>query len=214
MKSLVLLSGGLDSAVALHLMKTRGDVIALSLDYGQRHRHELTQAIKISKAANVPHTLRYVGSNGFGVQSSLLLGDGYNADASPVVPGRNVVLLTVAAAFAQANGCDQVVMGACADDERDFPDCRAPFLDALREALRMALDWPKLMLEAPLLFLTKPEIVTLAVRLGPAAVRAARMSWSCYAPQGDPGVQTPCGKCSACKLRHKSGADRLQESPR
>lgn len=203
----VLLSGGLDSAVCLHWALERRDIVqAVTVDYGQRHRREINAAYEIAKATGVSHEIVFASATGFGVASQLTPGEGFDPSQAPVLPGRNMILLSIAAAFA-AKDDGEIIIGSCADDERDFPDCRDRFFLAAQEALSAALDTP-ITINTPLLHMGKPEIVTMAVRLGPDAVRAAKWSWSCYDPQPD-----ACGVCGACRLRHVSGADRLADPP-
>lgn len=203
----VLLSGGLDSAVCLYRSLHRNEnVQAVTIDYGQRHRREISAAHEIARSAGVPWRRVFASATAFGIASPLAMGGLFDYSKPPVMPGRNLVLLSIAAAFAAEND-GMIVVGSCADDQRDFPDCRPAFFAAAEIALSLALD-TKVRVVAPLIDMEKPEIVTMATRLGPGAVGAAKMSWSCYDPRPE-----PCGECGACELRAKSGVDRLP-SPR
>lgn len=201
MKALVLLSGGLDSTVALHWsMREHAETRSLSIDYGQRHMIELNIAGRTARRRGVPHERLFASANGFGVASPLVAGSAFDASAPPVLPARNVVLLSIAFARAARHGCDAVVIGACADDAADFPDCRPEFMRAVERALRLAIGHDIALL-TPLLHLSKAEIGALAAELGPEAYEDARASWSCY----DPCKSTACGECRACAARERSG---------
>lgn len=197
----VLLSGGMDSAIALHWAIAsygRGHIFALSIDYGQRHGpRELSSARRIAHAARVEYVERAIVVP----WGESLLTDG--ASASAVVPGRNVILATLAAVEVARRGGDAVVIGCCADDAASFPDCRAPFLDAMAGAVSAALDRP-VKLVAPLLDATKASMLERAARI-PGALEAVDLSWSCYCPRSA-GARAPiaCGECNACVLRARA----------
>lgn len=185
----VLLSGGMDSAVALHWSLTQyapGSITCWLFDYGQGHRaRELEAARAIADSAQVPCRLLKMQ-----VPWAPMNGD--------ILAGRNLMLLTVAAAQAAARGGGEpvtLVIGACEADAEGFPDCRPEFLVAAQHALTLALGVP-VSIVAPLLLLSKAEIVRMAQRLGDAATRALVRSWSCYR-----GGETPCGDCNACRKR-------------
>ena len=208
MHALVLLSGGLDSTVCLHQALQRGydSVRTLAIDYGQRHMVELNVAGCIASAAGVPHKRLFASATGFGVDSSLRSGADFDPTQPPVLPARNMVLLSIAAAHAIHHGCDDIILGACLDDAANFPDCRPAFFEAARNTLRLALGRPNLRIITPLIDLDKPAIGELARSLGPTALAAAELSWSCYNPQPDVlGVKQPCGVCLACEARKRSG---------
>lgn len=185
----VLLSGGMDSAVALHWSLSQyaqGSITAWSFDYGQAHKaRELDAARTIAAAAEVPFRLLKAQ-----IPWAPMDGD--------VLAGRNLMLLSVVAAQAAARGGGEpatVVIGACAADSEGFPDCRPEFLVAAQNALTLGLGVP-ITIVAPLLFLSKEQIVRLARNLGPRAVSALLRSWSCYR-----GGEVPCGECNACRKR-------------
>lgn len=193
MKSVVLLSGGIDSAVAMALTTASGgDVCALTVDYGQRHRREIRAAFAVANYYGVEH--RVIAMDPMLFQGSALTGDtalpAGHADQpdATYVPARNTVLLALAAAYAESRGAGQVVIGANADDAAAYPDCRPSYIEAFRDVLSTGTvghTW----VHAPLLYLTKPEVLTRADELGVPL----ELTWSCYA-----GGDQPCGRCGAC----------------
>lgn len=198
----VLLSGGMDSAIALHWAVARYGrerVVALSVDYGQRHGCELVAARRIASRAGVEHVERAIVVP----WGESLLTDGDGENASPIVPGRNVILATLAAAEVVRRGGTAVVIGCCADDAAGFPDCRPGFLVAMSVAISAAFDLD-VELVAPLLHTPKAAMLARAARL-PGALEAVDLSWSCYRPQSA-GARAPiaCGECNACALRARA----------
>lgn len=230
MSAVVLLSGGLDSTVALFLAQTRHDnVRALSIDYGQRHSVELHRAAEIAAIAGVPRETLHVVMPWTGGA----LVDGSNGPPSSraaVVPGRNAILTTIAAAYALTHGADRVWIGCNLDDAEVFADCRPEWIGAMSRTLSLGVA-PGLSLVAPFVDRTKAQIVEMARGLGDACWRAVERSWSCYSPRvtreaagcgcgsrlcpllcpihlavSVPAEWTPCGECGACLARAKAGA--------
>lgn len=199
-QAVVLLSGGMDSAIALHWALAeygRQRVVALTVDYGQRHRRELSSARRIASRARVEHVERAIMVP-WG--ESLLTG---GASASLIVPGRNLILATLAAAEVVRRGGGAVVIGCCADDAAGFPDCRPAFIDAMDAAIAAAFERP-VELVAPLLHTPKAAMLARAALL-PGAPEAVDLSWSCYRPEAA-GARAPiaCGECNACALRARA----------
>lgn len=199
-KIVLLLSGGMDSAVALAAAKAKGlQVHALTLDYGQRHRKELGAARRLARAADVREhvVLRLALSD---IASGSLV-DGSKIRKSGPRPGRpgtyvsfrNGVFLALAASFAEARGARQVWGGWCATDLGGYPDCRPAFLRAMAKAMRAGSWAPAIRIVAPLARLDKAGVTRLGLRLG---VRFGQ-TWTCYDPQGT----RACGRCDACRLR-------------
>lgn len=190
MKTIVLLSGGLDSAVAL---ASSEDVVeALTVDYGQRHRKEIGAAEKLAGHYNVPHTVASVDPVLFQGSALTTGGDLPNTAAhspdSTYVPARNTVLIALAAARAEAIGAQRVVVGCNADDAGGYPDCRPRYLAAFRDVLNegtLGHVW----VHAPLLYCTKARVMEMAEELNVPV----GLTWSCYA-----GGNEPCGQCGAC----------------
>lgn len=177
MTAVLLLSGGLDSAVCL--VRHRPEW-ALAVNYGQPHaEEELPCAARLARAFGATLATSLVR-----MPSAPTAGD-----TSMLWPGRNMVLLSLAAALAQQVGADVVMIGANADDHDGYPDCRAEFFEAAAPALGVRI-------EAPLLSMTKPDIGALAREL---AVPLPQ-TWSCYYPvRGQ-----VCGSCDACAGRDRA----------
>lgn len=203
MKSVVLLSGGLDSAVALameqRLVPARRAVEALTVDYGQRHNREIYAAHKVACHYGVPWRLITLDPKLFGGSTSALLDGGdpvpeghAEAPDATYVPARNTLLLTMAAVRAEILGVNKVVIGANADDAGAYPDCRADYLNAFRDVLiegTLGGVW----IDAPLLYMTKQEVIAAAQSLNVPV----HLTWSCYEGM----AAGPCGRCGACQAR-------------
>ena len=169
--ALVLFSGGQDSTTCLYWAKKHFDhVEALGFDYGQRHAVELTQAVTIAARAGVPYTVLDLRGTLSG--SALTEAGDVNAPhalapdlPASFVPGRNAVFLAHAAAFAFTRGARDLVGGMCQTDYSGYPDCRRDFVDAMAQALGLALG-ADLRIWTPLMDLTKAETWKLAADLG------------------------------------------------
>jgi 7-cyano-7-deazaguanine synthase len=211
-QAVVLLSGGLDSMVCAGLAREAGfELLALTVDYGQRHRIEIERARDIAAALGVSeHVVLSLDLRAFG--GSALTDDiavpksGVDEGAVPVtyVPARNTVFLSLALAFAEARGARDIHIGANAVDYSGYPDCRPAFISAFEDlatvATRAGDEGTRFRIHAPLLSMAKAEIVKEALRLGLDIDR----SWSCYDPQ--PGG-VACGLCDSCRLRAKGLAE-------
>jgi 7-cyano-7-deazaguanine synthase len=213
-KAVVLLSGGMDSATAMAVARSNGhELYALSFDYGQRHRNELDCARKLAKFFKAKeHRVLKIELGKLG--GSALTDEGIDVpdadggwkDDQPIpatyVPARNLVLLSIAAAYAETVGAEAVFIGANAIDYSGYPDCRPEFLRAFEETARLGtkcgVSGKPLRIEAPLLHLSKAQIV----RLGASLLVPFEMTWSCYR-----GGKRPCGNCDSCQLRAKGFAD-------
>ena len=208
--ALVVLSGGQDSTTCLYWALDRfgsGAVSALTFDYGQRHRIEIDCAIRIAAQAGVPHTILPIntfaalGGNaltdaGIPVQSGV---DSYTELPNTFVPGRNLIFLTFAAAFAYPRAIHHLVTGVAQTDYSGYPDCRQATLHALEQTLRLGMACD-LTLHTPLMFKSKADTVLMARDLG--AWPALADTHTCYH-----GQQPPCGHCPACVLRAKGFAE-------
>jgi 7-cyano-7-deazaguanine synthase len=219
-KSVVLLSGGLDSTVALGLACWRDgatEVLAVTLAYGQRHINELTHARAIAAAAGVPCFVMHIDPAPWKLlplctgrvaldRTRYAMATGGVSDA--FLPGRNVAFLAAALTVAGIQGAERIWIGANADDTAGFPDCRPPFFWAWQQMASHALGRP-VHLEAPLLDLTKPKVVALARRMA----IDLDATWSCYRPQFAPTGVIQCGRCDACILRAAAIAEENGPGP-
>ena len=205
-RAVVLLSGGLDSTTCVCWARREGYALhALSIDYGQRHRLELERAAQIAAALEIPHRVVRVDLSAIGgsaLTDAAIEVPKDRADAPdeiPVtyVPARNTVFLAVALGYAEVLDARALVIGANAVDYSGYPDCRPAFLDAFERlanvATKAGVEGRALRVLAPLLHLSKAEIVRLGLELeAPYALTV-----SCYDPVGD----AACGRCDACRLR-------------
>ncbi len=201
---IVLLSGGLDSVVALHHAATTYTVAAtLSFDYGSKHNHrELPFAASQSRDAGVSH--RVVDLNFFNdlFASNLLssgadIPDGHYAENTmrqTVVPFRNGIMLAIAAGYAESIGCDGVLIAAHAGDHTIYPDCREEFMHSMGQAMSIG-SYSHTALLRPFINKTKAEIVMIGHELG----LEFRQTWSCYK-----GGATHCGTCGTCTERREA----------
>ena len=204
MKAVLLLSGGLDSAVALWHLRTSGwDVLPFAVDYGQRHVRELEAARAIAGAAGVTlmvahlPQLRTVFGNSNSQTGVIAVPEGHYAAptmAQTVVPNRNMVLLSLATAYAVASGAATVAYAAHTGDHPIYPDCRHGFVEAMKGALFLCHDKPIALL-APFLTMDKAAVV----RLGHSLGVPFGLTWSCYA-----GGLRHCGRCGTCVERREA----------
>jgi 7-cyano-7-deazaguanine synthase len=213
-KAVVLLSGGQDSATCLALASTKfRKVYAVSFDYGQRHRIELKLAGMLSRLAGCKnHVFVQFPSLAELDQTSTMLkrpGDTRDvSEAHPIhkhlpssfLPGRNYMLLGLAAVYAFNIGAETIFTGTCQTDFSGYPDCRREAIDAIEEALRIAMDFPHLEILTPLMFRTKAETVLLMQSLG-------HLDWYAHTQTCYNGKRPPCNTCPACVLRAKGFAE-------
>lgn len=213
--ALVVLSGGLDSTVCMAVAREDGaeQLLAVTFDYGQRHRIELDRAAAVAAAYGAEHLIVAIDMRGWGgsaltdasidvppANAGADRGDG----SIPVtyVPARNLIFLSLAAGIAEARGADALYLGVNALDYSGYPDCRPEFVDAFRAAaalgLKRGVEGDPLDVRTPLVDATKADIVRLGVDLG----APLHLTWSCY--RGGPG---PCGDCDSCALRAKGFAE-------
>ena len=213
MRAVVMLSGGLDSATVAAMALDRGfEVSALSFDYGQRHRVELTAAAAVARALGladhrtVTIDLRAIGGSALTDEIAVPVAGAEptpsSEEAIPVtyVPARNSVFLSVALGLAEAVGARDLFFGANALDYSGYPDCRPAFVEAFERlanvATKAGVMGERFTVHAPLMQMTKAEIIRAGVALG----IDYGLTHSCYDPAPDGRA---CGVCDSCRLRRR-----------
>jgi 7-cyano-7-deazaguanine synthase len=205
--AVALISGGLDSFVAGAMMKEAGyRLLALSIDYNQRHQIELASARRIATVLGaerhvvIPLDLRAFGGSALTADIDVPK-SGVGADI-PVtyVPARNTIFLSLCLGWAEAAGGRDMVIGVNALDYSGYPDCRPEFIAAFEGmaalATKAGVEGDRFRVHTPLQYMTKADIVREGTRLG----LDLGLSWSCYDPAPG-GVH--CGECDSCRLRAK-----------
>jgi 7-cyano-7-deazaguanine synthase len=198
-KAVVILSGGVDSTTLLYDVIEQGyDVSAITFDYGQRHRKEIICATRTCKNRGIPHKVFQIPDFRELAYSSLTtdlpVPEGEYTEhnmRTTVVHNRNMILLSLAAAYALNIGATHLFYGAHSGDHTIYPDCRPEFVESLKQAFLLC-DWEPLHLHAPYLNWTKGDIVTRGKALGVDY----SLTWSCYK-----GQRKPCGRCGTCLER-------------
>ncbi|RMG33393.1 MAG: 7-cyano-7-deazaguanine synthase QueC [Gammaproteobacteria bacterium] len=204
-KAVVLLSGGLDSATALAIARDQGFVChALSFDYGQRHAAELQAARRIAEALGVvehkvlPLSLDAIGGSALTDTSIAVPEEGGEGIPVTYVPARNTVFLSLALGWAEVLGARDLFVGVNAVDYSGYPDCRPEFIAAFERlanlATRAGVEGEAFRVHAPLIEMTKAEIV----RTGTALGVPYELTVSCY--QADSEGRA-CGRCDSCRFR-------------
>uniref|UniRef100_A0A7C3WME5 7-cyano-7-deazaguanine synthase n=1 Tax=Dictyoglomus turgidum TaxID=513050 RepID=A0A7C3WME5_9BACT len=187
-KCLVLFSGGMDSTTLLYwALKKYNKVYAIGFDYRQRHKIELKYAKKIAKLNNVSFKILKVDLKQIG--GSLLTGK----SGSVVVPGRNMIFLSLAVGYAMTKDIKEVFFCPTRDDYKLFRDCRPDFVEKISLA---SFTGYGVKIKAPFVNLNKKEIVKIGKKLNVPY----EMTWSCYFPVKG----KPCNKCLACKKRYEA----------
>jgi 7-cyano-7-deazaguanine synthase len=204
-KALVVLSGGQDSTTCLYWAIDRfgqGNVSSITFDYGQRHRVELGSAAAVAEYAGVKNIQlpidTFTALGGTSLTDDIAVEQGESADdtlPNTFVPGRNLIFLTYAAAYAWQRKIDHLVTGVAQTDYSGYPDCRENTLQSLEQTLRLGME-SNVCIHTPLMNLSKKETVELAMSLG--AIDAMALTHTCYN-----GARPPCGECAACELRAK-----------
>ncbi|MBI1731325.1 MAG: 7-cyano-7-deazaguanine synthase QueC [Gammaproteobacteria bacterium] len=204
-RAVVLLSGGLDSATALAVARRDGFIChALSFNYGQRHQLELEAAAKVAMAGGardhrvMPLDLRAIGGSALTDPGIPVPEQPSAGIPSTYVPARNTVMLAIALAQAEALGGRDIFIGVNAVDYSGYPDCRPEFIAAFERlanlATRAGVQGSRLRIHAPLISLSKVEIIRLGTQLGVDY----SLTLSCYQP--DAGGRA-CGVCDSCRFR-------------
>lgn len=197
MKKVVLLSGGMDSSTLLYMQleKTKPqDILALTIDYNQRHIKELISAARITEYAHVPHmivTAPMTWADGALIRENLqgIPAQSENKQQATIVPGRNAYLLSIAVSVAVGFEAGSVYYGAVLDDHRIYKDCRPDFFDAFSRSSEYAYD---VSVFAPLAGYTKAQVASYGSRLHVPY----DLTWTCYK-----GEVEPCMICDACMER-------------
>lgn len=204
-KAVVLLSGGLDSATTLAIARKDGfECLCLTVDYGQRHRAELAAAARVAEALGAAeHRVVKLDLAAFG--GSALTDRSIAVPEAPTqgipvtyVPARNTIMLSLALAWAEVLGAQDIFFGANAIDYSGYPDCRSEYMRAFEAmanlATKAAVEGKRLTLHTPIIALTKAGIIKRGVALGVDYASTV----SCYQAT-DQGLA--CGRCDACRLR-------------
>ena len=208
MKAFILLSGGLDATVCMACAKEAGyELYPISFDYHQRHNIELESAKKVAafyqvaKHIVIETNMNVIGGSAL-TDTSINVPDGdIKSDEIPVtyVPARNLIFLSYALSYAEAIGAERILIGVNALDYSGYPDCRPAFIEQFQQVANYAtkaaaVDKKEILIETPLLNLSKKEIVELGSKLG----APLHVSHSCYR-----GGEKACGVCDSCQLRLK-----------
>ena len=218
-RAVILLSGGLDSATVLAIAKSRGfDCHTIGFDYGQKHNSELNAAYRVTEALG-EHAHKVIRLDLGSIGGSALTSDeisvpvgGVTGSGIPVtyVPARNTVFLSIALGYGEVIGATHLFIGANAVDYSGYPDCRPTFItqfERLANVATAAVDGgPRWVVEAPLMSMSKAEIIKVGNKLG---VDYA-LTVSCY--QAD-SSGSACGACDACRLRRKGFLDANLSDP-
>jgi len=210
--AVVLLSGGLDSAVGLYLARKQGfECFCLIFDYGQRHKKEIAAAERVARRAGCRFkTLKLdLARNGCALLDRTIK---IRPDAAGIpntyVPARNIIFLSLAFSYAEALCAEAVFIGAHAYDYSGYPDCRPEFFAAFKRAIaagtKSGVEKKKIALFTPLLHKSKSEIIKLGARLKVPF----ELTWSCYR-----GGRFPCGRCDSCRFRAKGFKESGMKDP-
>ena len=206
-KAVVLLSGGLDSVTALAIAKEQGfTCYTLSFDYGQRHGTELLAAEKLSKSMAaiehkiIPIDLRAIGGSALTDNDIAVPEDHQAGIPITYVPARNTVFLSIALAWAEVLQAQAIFVGVNAVDYSGYPDCRPEYINAFEQLANLAtkagVEGKKLSIQAPLIEMTKAEIIQHGSKLGIDYSQTV----SCY--QADKEGRA-CGRCDSCRFRQQ-----------
>ena len=211
-KAIILFSGGLDSTTCLAIAKQQGySCYALSFSYGQKHNIELEQAKKIAQAAGVVEhkilTLPLAEIGGSALTDAGISVKDYSGDGhipSTYVPARNIIFLSFALSWGEVVGAHDIFIGANFIDYSGYPDCRPDFLESFEKmaalGTKAGVEETKFSIHAPLLMLSKADIIREGLRLGVDYSQTL----SCYRPDAKGHA---CGSCDSCVLRKKGFAE-------
>lgn len=202
---LVLFSGGQDSTTCLlEAVKTHKEVVAVSVNYGQRHAEELACAARIAKELGVEHhildmsLLNQLAPNAL-TRADMVVDTEVAEGALPntFVEGRNLLFLSFVAVMAKTKGIQKIITGVSQSDFSGYPDCRDSFIKSLNVTLNLAMDY-EFVIETPLMWLTKEETWEMADKLGGLDF-IRHKTLTCY----NGVIGDGCGECPACHLRRR-----------
>lgn len=210
--AVILLSGGLDSATTLAIARERGFAChTLCIDYGQRHRHELTAAVRVAAHLHAKE-LKAIRVDLGVIGGSALTSDIEVPKAEPgtppgagipltYVPARNLIFLSIAAAWAEVLRAGDLFIGVNAVDYSGYPDCRPEFIRAFSHAAKLGTrsgtEGRGVTIHAPLMALSKAAIIREGARLGVDY----SLTHSCYDPAESPAGPLACARCDSCRIR-------------
>ena len=202
--TILIYSGGMDSSVLLYYLISNGiNVKCLTIDYGQKHKKEITSAINICKNISIEHKIVDLSSLSTIFSTSSLVNANINLPLghyektsmkSAVVPNRNMILLSIATAWAIDSNIESVSYAAHSGDHAIYPDCREIFANAMNTAIGLC-DWKKVFLNRPFVSMKKTDIC----KLGNKLKIPFEKTWSCYE-----GKELHCGKCGTCIERREA----------
>jgi 7-cyano-7-deazaguanine synthase len=209
MSSVLLLSGGIDSATILtSITKQNEKVFALTFDYGQKHYAEIEKAKNLAKEFDV-HEHKIIKLNLSEFADSSLTDRNIQVPKclpdenipSTYVPGRNTIFLSIALSYAESKGCSSIYIGANAIDYSGYPDCRPEYIEAFQNLVNLAtkktVTGGNIQIYAPLINFTKIEIIELGIKNG----LDIEKTLSCYDPIKE---NKPCNKCPSCRIRNEA----------
>ncbi|CEH31814.1 7-cyano-7-deazaguanine synthase [Aneurinibacillus migulanus] len=220
-KAVVVLSGGLDSTTCMGIAKDTGyELYPLTFHYGQRHNREVEQAKKVADFYSVPAhrlvNLDFLGQIGgsaltdTNIEVPVVQANEEDEEDIPAtyVPARNMIFLSLAAAYAEVVGAEAIYIGVSAVDYSGYPDCRPEFIRSMNETVQLAtkagVKGTGIRIEAPLAHLSKKETIEWGLTLGVPY----ELSTSCYQ-----GGAKACGECDSCRLRLKGFAEAGAKDP-
>lgn len=213
MKIITLLSGGLDSTTLLYLLKKDHEVKALTINYNQRHNKEILMAGKTCQKLGIDWLLLEIGNikkilKGSALTDNIKVPEGrYNSMnmIQTVVPNRNMIFLSLAAAYALSLKYDAIAYAAHAGDHTIYPDCRESFFKSCEATINIGNAWNKpIKILVPFANMSKTDVLKIGVSLGVDY----NLTWTCYV-----GLKEPCGKCGACNERAEAFQEVGVEDP-
>lgn len=220
-RAVILLSGGIDSSTTLAIAKDLGYIVhALTFKYGQRHQIELNSALKIARHMGVEEHLTFevdlkkIAKSALTGSSEVPKKRNMSRISSQIpptyVPARNLVFLSIAVSWAETLKAERIFIGANAVDFSGYPDCRPEFIHAFQKCANLAskagVEGKEIVIEAPLIGLTKAEIIKKGIDLG----LDYGLTHSCYDPTPDGAA---CGSCDSCLLRKKGFSEACVADP-